>query len=65
MTKMLGSASVGKGFNLQISSEIEALAIRNIIRTPLEKGKDELHLKFSSKNQKNPNTEIFVFRHPC
>lgn len=38
-----------------------ALAIRNII-TPLEKGKDELHLKFSSKNQKNPNTELFCFQ---
>lgn len=25
MTKMLGSASVGKGFNLQISSEIKGI----------------------------------------
>lgn len=60
MTKMVRSVSSRKRFALQMSLEIKSIGKNDIRIRYLEKSEEELPLKFSSKNQKNPDAE-FIF----
>lgn len=60
MTKVVSSTSNGKRFVLQMSLEIKGISKKKYIRLRhLEKGEEELHLKFSSENQRNLDTDFF------
>lgn len=66
MSKMVSSASNRKRFALQMSLEIKGIGKKKYIRIRhLEKGEEELHLKFSSKNQRNLDTDFFFQTYPC
>lgn len=68
MTTMVRSASNGKRFALQRSLRVKGIGKKKHIRIRhLEKGEEELHLKFSSKNQRNLDADFFFFpqTYPC